>query len=72
MDKKIHITKMLFKISRSFPKLAKELARCERYYVSASETEGLGNLSLDVLKKENQYGAHNYHPLPVALCKGEG
>lgn len=21
---------------------------------------------------ENQYGAHNYHPLPVVLCKGEG
>ncbi len=21
---------------------------------------------------ENKYGAHNYHPLPVVLCKGEG
>ena len=21
---------------------------------------------------ENQYGAHNYHPLPVVLDKGEG
>src|SRR5271156_4741202 len=21
---------------------------------------------------EEQYGAHNYHPLPVVLCKGEG
>ena len=21
---------------------------------------------------ENQYGAHNYHPLPVVLAKGEG
>ena len=21
---------------------------------------------------ENQYGAHNYHPLPVVLCKGQG
>ena len=21
---------------------------------------------------ENQYGAHNYHPLPVVLEKGEG
>jgi len=21
---------------------------------------------------EDQYGAHNYHPLPVVLCKGEG
>ena len=21
---------------------------------------------------ENKYGAHNYHPLPVVLAKGEG
>ena len=21
---------------------------------------------------ENRYGAHNYHPLPVVLSKGEG
>ncbi|MEK9530230.1 MAG: ornithine--oxo-acid transaminase, partial [Flavobacteriaceae bacterium] len=21
---------------------------------------------------ENEYGAHNYHPLPVVLSKGEG
>ena len=21
---------------------------------------------------ENKYGAHNYHPLPVVLSKGEG
>ena len=21
---------------------------------------------------ENQYGAHNYHPLPVVLSKGQG
>jgi len=24
------------------------------------------------LDKEAQYGAHNYHPLPVVLCKGQG
>lgn len=24
------------------------------------------------MQLENQYGAHNYHPLPVALAKGEG
>lgn len=26
----------------------------------------------DVIKRENRYTAHNYHPLPVALTKGEG
>ncbi|WP_316819855.1 ornithine--oxo-acid transaminase [Pedobacter gandavensis] len=25
-----------------------------------------------VIEKENRYGAHNYHPLPVVLEKGEG
>ena len=28
--------------------------------------------SEDVIKLENEYGAHNYHPLPVVLSKGEG
>lgn len=25
-----------------------------------------------LIKQESQYGAHNYHPLDVVLCKGEG
>ena len=28
--------------------------------------------SQDLMELENQYGAHNYHPLPVVLAKGEG
>ncbi|XP_034934199.1 ornithine aminotransferase, mitochondrial [Chelonus insularis] len=28
--------------------------------------------SQDVFDRENKYGAHNYAPLPVALCKGKG
>lgn len=33
-----------------------------------------GNLSKSdiLIAKENQYGAHNYHPLPVVLERGEG
>lgn len=30
------------------------------------------NLSQAVFDRENKYGAHNYHPLPVALARGEG
>jgi len=26
----------------------------------------------ELMKMEDQYGAHNYHPLPVVLAKGEG
>ncbi|XP_043485950.1 ornithine aminotransferase, mitochondrial-like [Polistes fuscatus] len=28
--------------------------------------------SQQVFERESKYGAHNYHPLTVALCKGEG
>lgn len=28
--------------------------------------------SAEAMELENQYGAHNYHPLPVVLSKGEG
>ncbi|XP_017072270.1 ornithine aminotransferase, mitochondrial [Drosophila eugracilis] len=35
-------------------------------------TSSSGPLSEAVFARENKYGAHNYHPLPVALSKGEG
>ncbi|KAF4518381.1 hypothetical protein B566_EDAN007109 [Ephemera danica] len=28
--------------------------------------------SAEVMAREEKYGAHNYHPLPVALCRAEG
>ena len=28
--------------------------------------------SKEVFDKESQFGAHNYHPIPVALSKGKG
>jgi ornithine--oxo-acid transaminase len=32
----------------------------------------LSSKSEEMIKKENKYGAHNYHPLPVVLERGEG
>lgn len=32
----------------------------------------LVHASKDAIALENKYGAHNYHPLPVVLAKGEG
>ena len=26
----------------------------------------------EIIALENQHGAHNYHPIPVALSKGKG
>lgn len=34
--------------------------------------ETLENLTEQLIARENQYGAHNYHPLPVVLERGEG
>ena len=28
--------------------------------------------SKDLIQMEDKYGAHNYHPLPVVLSRGEG
>ena len=33
--------------------------------------EAISN-SKEAIELEDKYGAHNYHPLPVVLCKGEG
>ena len=38
---------------------------------------GMGSSHVDisseeVFKRERTFGAHNYHPLPVALCRAEG
>ncbi|ESO00619.1 hypothetical protein HELRODRAFT_101030 [Helobdella robusta] len=37
-----------------------------------SELQGIGKLSAQILEKDEKYGAHNYHPLPVALSRGKG
>jgi ornithine--oxo-acid transaminase len=35
--------------------------------------KGIATISAEqAISLENQYGAHNYHPLPVVLCRGEG
>src|SRR5690606_31162405 len=35
-------------------------------------TNDLTALTQQYLEREDQYGAHNYHPLPVVLSRGEG
>ena len=30
------------------------------------------NIDQEYIERENRYGAHNYHPLPVVLSRGEG
>lgn len=37
-----------------------------------NETVVMQNLQAQIIELENKYGAHNYHPLPVVLNRGEG
>jgi ornithine--oxo-acid transaminase len=41
-------------------------------FLMSQETANLSATSQALIAKENQYGAHNYHPLPVVLNRGEG
>jgi len=48
--------------------------RAQAYGTAAAtkSIHGMDRKSEDVFRRENKYGAHNYHPLPVALAKGQG
>jgi len=37
-----------------------------------TKTLSLSAASIRLIEKEEKYGAHNYHPLPVVLARGEG
>lgn len=41
-------------------------------YIMEQTHATLSSKSEELIEKENKYGAHNYHPLPVVLDKGEG
>ena len=38
----------------------------EKYYIESRHTASA------LMEMEDTYGAHNYHPLPVVLSRGEG
>ena len=53
--------------SRLGPSNVRIASKCSR---SLSSVSGLK--PEEIYNRETKFGAHNYHPLPVALCKGEG
>lgn len=48
-------------VGRELLRLRPQAASCHRTITSQ-----------EVFDRETKYGAHNYHPVPVALCRGEG
>eukprot|EP00744_Colponema_vietnamica_P000855 GILI01001484.1.p1 GENE.GILI01001484.1~~GILI01001484.1.p1 ORF type:complete len:443 (-),score=140.68 GILI01001484.1:191-1519(-) len=67
---------LLRSLTRTFvpsSRLSGGIARLpSRNFASSAETAGLGANSLRCIDLEEKYGAHNYHPLPVVLERGEG
>ncbi|XP_063231292.1 ornithine aminotransferase, mitochondrial isoform X1 [Bacillus rossius redtenbacheri] len=47
-----------------------ENGTCHQEFTYAAAARKL--TSQEVFAREDKYGAHNYHPLPVALCRGKG
>eukprot|EP00043_Microstomoeca_roanoka_P015426 m.154652 g.154652 ORF g.154652 m.154652 type:complete len:437 (+) comp16258_c4_seq1:303-1613(+) len=39
---------------------------------ASSELDGCSDNAISYIHREDTYGAHNYHPLPVVLAKGKG
>lgn len=62
-------------LTRATPALSRNLHSGSKLtsYTAASKLKGSTQLtSEDIFAREEKYGAHNYHPLPVALERGRG
>jgi len=60
-----------------FSRLANPVRSAMSNYVRCAGTQAsakvsIGSPSEKVFEREGKYGAHNYHPLPVAISKGKG
>lgn len=47
-------------------------SRCAHTRAAAAITEKIGSKSQVIFDRESKFGAHNYGPIPVAICKGKG
>lgn len=61
---------MLSRLSRPFRSGLTQFLRQKS--TAAAPAISIGRPSQDVFDREDRFGAHNYHPMPVALCKGQG
>ena len=60
-------------LRRSFSKsILVSVRRGMASYLEDAAVIGSGQKSRAIFERENKFGAFNYHPIPVALCRGEG
>ncbi|VDN11084.1 unnamed protein product [Dibothriocephalus latus] len=62
----------LDKISLYIPYMPQMQFLLINHYSSLQDLRKQTSKSKAVYEREDKYGAHNYHPLEVALCKGDG
>ena len=63
---------MLSRLSKPARVLPQYVSRSLGSAAPATEKKVFTSKSEEVFNREDKYGAHNYHPLPVALSRGEG
>ncbi|XP_020789602.2 ornithine aminotransferase, mitochondrial [Boleophthalmus pectinirostris] len=61
----------VFQLGRSLPRFLHSGSKLTSS-TAASKLQGGALTSEDIFAREDKYGAHNYHPLPVALERGQG
>lgn len=59
------------KISVATPRFASTSASTSTSTLT-EDLSGVSQATADIIRLEEKYGAHNYHPLPVVLAKGKG
>lgn len=61
-------------LSRAAPLLRRSIHSGSRPASTAASKQSAERLLTpeEIFAREDKYGAHNYHPLPVALERGEG
>lgn len=57
---------------KSFSKQCLSVGQNRCMALSAADLSGMGPKSARLMKLEDKHGAHNYHPIPVVLDRGEG
>lgn len=74
----MQIKGMILQLCRSLSRAA-PIVRCSVYSGSRSASTAASKVntncpltSEEIFAREEKYGAHNYHPLPVALERGKG
>ena len=61
---------MLSRLVKPVSRVGSVIARTAS--TQAASKQKLGQASQEVFDRESLYGAHNYHPLPVALSRAQG